>query len=295
MKNRLSLLITAALASHSGQISAAVTPTATAQFSNLTIALQDLAPQDGISPSITFNDMQEQGTTWSTGFYIIDGPSTILENTAKHAEPVHNSANSITQGGWSEIIAGQSASASSTTNSLTATVQGNLAEEALLPGQSRYIAMSAYTYIGAPHQQFTLSANTAMSITGNYTLAALASPGAIHNFTLAHFGLSILDADQWHKYQGVSDLVQSTSGGSPVNTRNASFEIAFANPTSQDFVGSVFGFVGAQAMIDTTVPEPENMALMFSGLTVVGLILRRRQCAEGLTLALPNHKPTGPH
>lgn len=280
MNTRLSLLVTAALASHSGQLLAAVTPTATAQISNFTITLQDLAPQDGISPSITFNDVWEQGTTWSTGFYIMDGPSTILENTSKHAEPLHNSANPITPGGWSEIIAGQTASASSTINSLTATVQGNLTEEALLPGQSRYIAMSAYADLGAPHQQFTLSANTAMSITGHYTLEAIASPGAIHNFTLAHFGLFISDRDQFRVYQRFSDLVQSTSGGSPANTRNAPFEIAFANPTSQQFVGSIRGFAGAQALIDTTVPEPGSIGLMLSGLTVAGLVVRRRRACR---------------
>lgn len=277
MNTRLSLLVTAALASHSGQLLAAVTPTATAQISNFTITLQDLAPQDGISPSITFNDVWEQGTSWHTGFFI--SPATSIEGTVKYAEPVHNSANSITPGGWSEIIAGQTASASSTINSLTATVQGNLTEEALQLGQPSYIGLSASASI-APHRQFTLSANTAMSITGHYTLAALASPASIHNVTWAYFELSILDRDQGDVYQRVSDMVQSTSGGSPTNTRNAPFEIAFANPTSQQFVGSIRGFAGAQALIDTTVPEPGSIGLMLSGLTVAGLVVRRRRACR---------------
>jgi len=243
----------------------AAASTATASMTDFHVELIDLDPNDGIAPSLTFQDLQggsfiaaESGT-----------PGHVLTDTHQGGTPLGVGSSSSTRGAASALASftgdprGQGASALAS---------------ASLGARGLYGASTVQLGDGAIYAPFTLSADTRLVITADASASALSTFADPQTDTWASVFLKLTDAS------GTGSVSTDTAsaeqfamiGGTPGATVDHHLmTITFENLTGGDLGGIFFGSIDAYAADLAPVPEPGSLPLALAGLGFLAWRLRR--------------------
>lgn len=257
--------------------SAFATATADVQFRKVKFTLVDLAPDDGVAPSLTFMGSSGSAMAPKLTEYITIGdyndmnalPNTSANNEL-HLNPYHSYGEGTVRGDiditdratptGAFLSFGSSATGSSTTG----------------PRGVSYTIAADAGWTG-----FTLSANTGVrfSVVSDVRLTTDPdTPGA---------GAEFAAATQWIAVDSGGTLLQdrhsfdsgAPSNGSQALNQTSAVEIYFTNTNEWDAFG-FFGYGGtALAQVAAPVPEPGALPMLAAGLALVGVVARRRKAA----------------
>jgi hypothetical protein len=248
----------------------AAASTATASMSDFHVELIDLDPNDGIAPSITFQNLQ--------------GGSFIA---AESGAPGHVLTD--THMGGAAFGAGSSSSTSGSTSALA-----SFAGDPRAPGAGGAATASASTFLqglygastvqlgdGAMYAPFTLSADTRLVITADASASALSTFADPHADTWASVFLKLTDATGAGSVSTDSASAEQFAmiGDTPsASTDTRQITISFENLTSGDLGGIFYGSVDAYAadLPPAAVPEPVGLPLLAAGLGLLAWRVRRR-------------------
>lgn len=247
-------------------------------------ALTDLDPDDGIAPSITWNENFDSVVFGS----IFEGGTQLRyfeSNGSGTFGDVSDSVNTpLTQAG--------------------ARVSSSNALSAFGANSANDTQYHATAWPGAHPGSFTLSPQTEVQffLVGNVYAESTAEVNT-YNYADAYAGLGVFDAlgpyDTWVGIRGseieasskdgvtyvslydVSDY--STIAGYPLLSSGTTLwlDVSYSNTSNDLKNGYIFQYAGvAGASITTPVPEPENYALLMAGLGLIGLFTKRRNNAQ---------------
>ena len=245
----------------------AVASTATASMSDFHIELVDLDPNDGIAPSLTFQNVQG-------GPFIAaesGAPGNVLTDAHQGGLPFGAGSSSSARGGASAL--------SSFMGDPRAPGAGGTASASAQTGtRGLYGASTVQLGDGAIYAPFTLSADTRLVITADASASALSTFDDPHADTWASVFLKLTDATG---AAGVStdsaSAEQFAMTGAPTVDRRQ-FSLSFENLTSADLGGIFYGSIDAYAadLSPAAVPEPGGLPLLAAGVGLLAWRLRRR-------------------
>jgi hypothetical protein len=287
----------------SNQVQAAPISTGSAWISNLSYHLEDLDPNDGVTPWVQFH-----GVGVSAGYFTEqEGSHHITLGNDVFAQPIGSISSPL-----GEFTVGGSGTAYTGSSSLNASSVQNLNGAGAQPSDWLYYnsagVLSHYGSglddSGVPiplegEQAWTLSANTALVIDGvsqvNATvdLAQFTQGSLLQDMVAGQYGLQLTSqafttvqlhtgtnedgfgdsadlfasARQVLNSQGVFNDPEVPASDSFQN----SFSVRLANTTAGQLRGHLFMGVGLMNVLDVTpIPEPGTFALMGLGLGLVG-------------------------
>ncbi|NTV72039.1 MAG: PEP-CTERM sorting domain-containing protein [Azonexaceae bacterium] len=265
---------------------------ASATISDLTIALYDLNPLDGIAPTITWSNTSydyNYGTSTSASAFGSYGAS----NTYNYAPigQANSSAASILNAAANASI---SASTSAGTPSGQYSASGSASATDLYSSKGFNAAAQSGTFGSSV---FSLSANTAVIFQANASTHATASVGydflsGQNEYVSAQAFLNVSGPGaSGNGSQSSSDSISSSiqnyywGNGFPANAQSlASLAGSFVNSSKGSLTGSfqlgvnVSGSTNVVAAAAVAaVPEPESYAMFLAGLGLIGAVARRRQ------------------
>jgi hypothetical protein len=262
----------------------AMSASASASITHLTFTLIDLAPLDGIAPSLQFLDSSGALGSWEasvhTNTITPDGfsndmgsvqvlPSGTLSPLTPNELSVANTA-----GQASMVLTASSIhlQASTTMDAATAAT-----------GISRYV--NAYI---APSMngwgnviRYTLSANTAVRVQGQYQLSAQSQVDEALGSGYAYAGLDFVGVSSAAE-STVSQQVYTSTLGFP-GLSSGSFDFFLGNKSSLSEENMLFVTLSASASLNglvSDVPEPTSVALMLAGLGVACAAGQRRRAGR---------------
>ncbi len=238
--------------------------TASASLSDFHIELVDLAPGDGVAPSLTFQDVQ-------------GGPFVAAES----GRPQHviTDAN---QGGTAFGAAASSSTqhGASASASLSGDPFGQPGVAASVSSTSTQAGMYGASTVqlgdGALVMPFTLSAETRLVITADASASALSTFLDPHADTWASVFLKLTDGSgQGSVSMDGLDVEQFAASG-PASSDAKHIEISFENLTGASLDGLFFGSIDTYAADISPAPEPANAALMAAALGLFAWRATRR-------------------
>lgn len=268
MQARTLATIAAAIASLAAM--PAVASTATATLTDFHIELVDLDPNDGIAPSLTFQDVLG-------GSFIAaesGAPGHVLTDTHQGGAPFGAATSSSTHGAASAL--------SSFTGDPRAPGAGGSASATASTGLAGlYGASTVQLGDGAIYAPFTLSADTRLVITADASASALSTFTDPHADTWASVFLKLTDATGTGSVSTDTAIAEqfAMTGGTPsATTDTRQITISFENLSGADLGGIFYGSIDAYAadLSPSAVPEPGGLPLLAAGLGVLAWRLRRR-------------------
>jgi hypothetical protein len=239
-----------------------------ARLTGLRYELVDLAPDDGITPYIRYTGVSQ---VESFGLYDFCRAPNCQRGQGTFTTPASSNVQNNESG--------------TTTVSASVSGAGLFAEGEWANGSSigygngRYLAQSRYRgVLGSP--LFVVSANTAVRITGQYTLDAWVKPtpiiGPTHDSYTAGAGVFFRS----RFLEGPETLVSITASQftQPLNVHEEG-ELSVLLRNDKDHQATLWGRWGvlARGQVPTSIPEPSTYALMLAGLAMVGAVARRRR------------------
>jgi hypothetical protein len=247
----------------------AVASTATATLTDFHIQLVDLDPNDGIAPSLTFQNVLG-------GSFIAaesGAPGHVLTDTHQGGAPFGAGMSSSTRGAASAL--------SSFTGDPRAPGAGGSASATASTGlQGLYGASTVQLGDGAIYSPFTLSADTRLVITADASASALSTFTDPHADTWASVFLKLTDATGTGSVStDTASAEQFAMTGGLATTDTRQITISFDNLTAADLGGIFYGSIDAYAadLSPSAVPEPGGLPLLAAGLGVLAWRLRRRR------------------
>lgn len=244
----------------------AAASTATASMTDFRVQLVDLDPDDGVTPSLTFQDLQGGSFLAAES----GAPGNVFTDTHQGGAPLGAGSSSSARGAASALASftgdprGQGASA---TASASTSARGF------------YGASTVQLGDGAIYAPFTLSADTRLVVTADASASALSTFGDAQADTWASVFLKLTDAT------GAGSVSTDTAsaeqfamvGGTPsATTDDRHMTLTFENLTGADLDGIFFGSIDAYAADLAPVPEPGALPLTLAGLGLLAWRLRRR-------------------
>jgi hypothetical protein len=215
---------------------------------NYGFKLIDLAPNDGIAPSISFTSTFSQtfidfcncGTDQAVNFGF-DFPSTVQVNGN---------------------LDGVDAGASITANNYLSRVSSGFA------GTDARVSTSSDV-------SFTLSANTKLVFYGTLDSTQSSATGE-HGWVSGSAAVGLYDAG-YTKLSGFEHTFSHglADGHTPYSEY---FEIAYSNTDASEFSGNL-GINSGVSMSVSAVPEPSTYAMLAAGLGLIGFLRKRRKAA----------------
>lgn len=256
--------------------------TGTVTLGNLQISLIDLDLNDGVTPWITMNYESQPYLNGAVGSFNPDYERDGYAHLGKRADSVVSDAVQTAFAGSSATMVG----ASNVAGFSLMSVSGSAGSSAI--GYGEFGALAAnYTLTG-----FTLSANTALSITvdarmevgttiGYNPSTALGEHAASHVLFLIdgvdENGNSMLDQAYQELYVDYGVDANGNITGAQQNW-SGTLSVAYNNFSTNSAVAGFYSEIGVGgSSVTTPVPEPESYALLLGGLAVIGAIARRRR------------------
>jgi hypothetical protein len=254
-------------------LAAAALPTladvsSSASLTGLRYELVDLAPNDGIAPSIRFTGMSQAESIafwdfcnlpWcqrSQGSFTTPASTSLQQN---ESGPLSVTA-SVSQAGL--LTSGQWANGSS-----------------IGSGAGRYLAQARYQgVLGQP--LFVVSAHTGVRITGQYTLDARVDPTEIIGPTHSDYGARAAVFFRSNFLDGPAPLVEIEAfhREQPMFVHETG-ELSVLLRNDKDHQATLWGKWGvwSSGQVPIGIPEPSTYALMFAGLAMIGARVRQRR------------------
>lgn len=253
---------------------------ATASTQSFYWVLNDLAPDDGIDPSIT----------WNENFDSVVGAG-IFQGGAQVG--YFETYGAGTFGDVSDSLTAPSTVASANVTSGTLYASGSTTA----PDTEYHVTSWPGTHPGS----FTLSPQTEVQF---FLLGSVYADSAAHTnmynyYAYAYAGLGVFESidpyDNWIGIQGSEIEAYSQGGINYVSLYDLSndsmiaayppmtpysslwLDVAYSNPSNNFKDAYIFQYAGVDgASITVPVPEPENYAMLLAGLGVIGLLAKRR-------------------
>jgi hypothetical protein len=244
--------------------------TATASMSDFHVELVDLDPNDGIAPSLTFQNVQG-------GPFIAaesGAPGNVLTDAHQGGLPFGAGSSASTRGAASAL-------ASFTGDPRAPGAGGTATASASTGAKGLYGAGTVQLGDGALYVPFTLSADTRLVITADASVSALSTFADPHADTWASVFLKLTDATGGGSVSTDSASAEQFAmiGGTPsASTDSRHITISFENLTGSDLGGIFFGSIDAYAadLPPAAVPEPGGLPLLAAGVGLLAWRLRRR-------------------
>jgi hypothetical protein len=240
-----------------------------ARLTGLRYELVDLAPDDGIAPSIRY-----------TGLSLAE--SLALFHWCISPSLCQRSQGSFTTPAFSHVVNDERGE-----NSVFAAVsaaglfaRGHYANGSNIgSGNGEYRAEARYQgVLGNP--LFVVSANTGVRITGQYTLDAWINPTEVVEPTHSDYGAGAAVFFRSRFLDGPEPLVeiQALSSGQPTSEHKTG-ELSVLLRNDKDHQATLWGKWGvwSSGQVPIGIPEPSTYVLMLAGLIMVGATVRRRQ------------------
>lgn len=291
----ITTLIVACLLGVAGPASA--TAISSISFSNLTITLTDLNPDDGIAPSMSF---MANGKAYVFGETRSWGDSYEKHNFQHYAKQQQGTLSGSVHDSWATSSA--SVTAADTLAGFTALSASGIADSgADANGYFRSYATGADPFLN----QFILSANTRLTVTTHasmqvqttigYNLEADMGEQASANLMFGLIGYTFDGIEQSNVQQrGLSAQFNVRDDGSIEGVSDSwsgELSSSFVNATGFDATGTFQAFVRAEgtaavqavepsresATALASVPEPTTLAMLLPGMALLGLTRRRRR------------------
>lgn len=244
-----------------GALEVQAATTSSAVMSNVRIQLIDLDPLDGIAPAISFE------SSWTDSYNQV---------TANGAPQQTFLTGAALGSGVSPFVSG-----SGGTRAQLQVLAGDLLTGAG-PGSSAFATASgagnsAAGFAANLTSRFTVTAHTRIVMTADATSVQIG--GDLGDYGTAQNLLGLLNLFPDGSTSGSYDSTNAflTADGQTFTAGPRGLQVTFENTTAAPLTGYALAFSTAMAYGSTSaVPEPQTIALMLAGISVLGTVLRRR-------------------
>lgn len=239
-----------------------------ARLTGLRYELVDLAPDDGVDPYIRFT-----GVSQAESFALWDfcREPNCQRGQGTFTTPASSSVHNVGAG---------TLDVSSSASPAGLFTQGEWANGSSIGhGNGRYLAQARYQgVLGNP--LFVVSANTAVRITGEYTLDAWVKPTPIIGPTHDDYR-SIAGVFFRSKFMEGPEVLTSISADQytqPFSVHETG-ELSVLLRNDLGHQATLWGKFGvwSRGQVPTSIPEPSTYALMLAGVLMVGIVARKRR------------------
>lgn len=249
--------------------------TAHASVSNIRVVLVDLAPDDGITPYLSFRTEPTSGTQSSAQLWHDSPDGNIHHETDSGDSPWDAPFVSMTFTAPYDIPGGRVHG--------QASVQGTGLDSLLLESIAQIDEDTGGSYRTtarslANPRYFYLSPNTELSISVDLAVDSTLAAGQPISYAHSYAAFAI-DGAFWHAYHTVDE--SGASGAAGLQTYSATLTSAAAERQIDFYATSYTEVVYSTGAVMAAVPEPGGWAMMAAGMCILGGLARRTRRSKG--------------